>query len=460
MDQGFRINWLNIIFNFEFQAYLDIDLLKEVSLSSKLAREKLKPLVFKNLRLSKYSYDWGDNNIVSSYYDYVNGDQIRISRSKSSKIPNVNNILKNISENLKDLGKFSQSLHIEELSRPGILLFPVVDLFDSLTVLKCNGCDIPFNKFAKLGELMSSLTEISLSNVYLTKLKAENFSPKQYIFPHSLRYLNITDCYVVASNLLLDPYEYLYNNDDSQRTSNCFALPEVSIPNLTKLKFCCSKNKNRGLKKFLKLNPNLESLTLVSFNFNLVNNLGALKNLQVTKMTSFKDSIEYLELDSIKKLEFCDIKESDYDNIKKLCTLCPNLEYLSIVIYSGNDYQSVIDDFLGPLVSNLSKLRTLKFKLLTHQIHTNSYGLNMAVMSTVESLDIDKILNVEELIVIASGVGILNIKFENCSKVKRLRLESNTIEINNDDFKKKFDNYSNWLFKFNSYSVKGYNLLK
>ncbi|KXN67405.1 hypothetical protein CONCODRAFT_72983 [Conidiobolus coronatus NRRL 28638] len=460
MDYNFRINWLNIVFNFEFQSYLDIELLKEISLTSKLAREKLKPLVFKNLRLSKYNFDWGANNIVSSYYSYANGDQIKVTRSKSSKISNVNKILNNIAEDLKDAKKFSQSLHIEELSRPGVLLFPVVGLFDSLTVLKCNDCDIPFIKFIKLGELIPSLTNISLSNVNLTKLKAENFSPKQYTFPPNLIHLNITDCCVISSNLLLDPYEYLYNNDNSQRTSNCFALPEVSIPNLKKLTFCCNKKKNKGLKKFLELHPNLDSLTLGSFNFKLVNNLGALKNLQITKMSSFKDNIEYLKLDSIKKLGFFDIQVSDYANIKKLCTLCPNLEYLNVVIYSTNDYQNAIDGFLGSLVSNLSKLRTLKFKLLTYQIHTNNYGRNMVVMNTAENLDINKISNVEELIVVANGSAILNIKFENCSKLKRLRLESNNIRVDGDDFRQKFENYGSWAFKFNGYSINGYNLLK
>jgi hypothetical protein len=50
-----ELNWLNVIFNKEFQNSLDIKDFKEISLVSRVVREKLTPSLFSNLQLSQDS---------------------------------------------------------------------------------------------------------------------------------------------------------------------------------------------------------------------------------------------------------------------------------------------------------------------------------------------------------------------------------------------------------------------
>jgi hypothetical protein len=54
MDKNNDINWLNVIIDSKFQRYLDLKLLKEISMISKLTRKKLYSLLFKNLELKLY----------------------------------------------------------------------------------------------------------------------------------------------------------------------------------------------------------------------------------------------------------------------------------------------------------------------------------------------------------------------------------------------------------------------
>jgi hypothetical protein len=50
-DNNKNINWLNIILNTKFQNTVQLRTLVEVSMVSRIAREKLKPLVFKRIRI-------------------------------------------------------------------------------------------------------------------------------------------------------------------------------------------------------------------------------------------------------------------------------------------------------------------------------------------------------------------------------------------------------------------------
>ncbi|KXN66811.1 hypothetical protein CONCODRAFT_11252, partial [Conidiobolus coronatus NRRL 28638] len=61
MDNNKNNNWLNVILNTEFQNKVQIKTLVEVSMVSKLAREKLKPAVFKSIKIHAMSIKFNLN---------------------------------------------------------------------------------------------------------------------------------------------------------------------------------------------------------------------------------------------------------------------------------------------------------------------------------------------------------------------------------------------------------------
>ncbi|KXN64750.1 hypothetical protein CONCODRAFT_21020 [Conidiobolus coronatus NRRL 28638] len=78
MSENKRINLHDIIFNVEFQNHLDFFDRNEISMVSKLAREKLKPIVFKrvaihsaNIKLHSNVFSMVfDNQDSETEYDY------------------------------------------------------------------------------------------------------------------------------------------------------------------------------------------------------------------------------------------------------------------------------------------------------------------------------------------------------------------------------------------------------
>jgi hypothetical protein len=65
-ENFFKINWLNIISNKEFQIFLNRNILRELSMLSKLVRIKLSPKIFDFIKLDK-KYDYSIGALTSDY---------------------------------------------------------------------------------------------------------------------------------------------------------------------------------------------------------------------------------------------------------------------------------------------------------------------------------------------------------------------------------------------------------
>ncbi|KXN70573.1 hypothetical protein CONCODRAFT_17497 [Conidiobolus coronatus NRRL 28638] len=441
-----KINWLNIIFSKDFLDYLELETLKEVSLTSKLVREKINPRLFKKVMLSSniFEFEFKDNIFIECINQYLypesyNGTSIDGYNHLNSL--SVENGLNDYICTLNDIKKFVKSLYYEDAKKSEYYLFPIVNIFDNLTFLRLDCCIVPFAAFYKLDETLVSLKNLEINHVTLYKLPDDNINSDQITLPSNLSCLDFRYCMLASSKLLFDPYKFILNQN---LHDNCgkFNLPVISLPSLKKLAYFNYEDVYEEVESFLAINPNLESLIIESFDLNLIKELNSLKCLELDTISQLNTDSQIPSLEYIERLSVNIVNPECYEKIKLLCLLCLNLEYLSFYMGDSEYVKDSIDNFLLPLASSLPLLKTLK----------------LVFGSSKDDLDFSMFTNIESLIIDTESFTILDLNFETCAKLKKIEFISYLGEVNTQEFKDKFDSYKNWIFKFYSNTIKGYRI--
>ncbi|KXN66077.1 hypothetical protein CONCODRAFT_20433 [Conidiobolus coronatus NRRL 28638] len=382
-DNDKKINWLDIILNAEFQNAVQFKTLVEVSMVSKLAREKLKPVVFKRIGIFVKDTKFDSNvlsidieqhfNISQFYSEYFKMDTNKIAKSIEFDYHSLKEIHSGIVQGsfndygvaLKDIKKHSNNFYLGKARNVGYYLYPLINGFDNLTSLTINDCNIPFTAFSDIGKALSNLNKLGLYSVNLVKLYSDIITSGDISFPANLTSLMIFHIQIATTDLLLDPIEYLLNTKTDNYTYEHFVLPKLTFPILKRLNYAPSKilpntNSNLGLEEFLNANPKLESLNIMKYNLKMNSSLNSLKFLEVDDNICFNSITNISSLDNINNLTFNIHSFDNTANFSKLCRLCPNLVELSLFKSGFLDYpQALIDKFLTPALPNLFKLKTL-----------------------------------------------------------------------------------------------------
>ncbi|KXN66685.1 hypothetical protein CONCODRAFT_73517 [Conidiobolus coronatus NRRL 28638] len=445
MDKNCKINWLYIISIKEFQNNLNLNLLKEISMVSKLTRDKLNPLLFKNLKLSLVSIKF-DSNVINMAYDMQHGySTYDYSALRDENNGSIENSLNEYINAIDDIKKYTKSFYLTYNQRVGYYLYPIVKVFDNLTELKIFICDFPFGALVGIGKTLPNLNRLEMQGVNLVKSTNDTISESNIAFPPKLSYMKLFSLRVTSSTLLYDPYEYLFNFEDHEYFYEHFTLPKISIPSLKRLDFKPKDDENHRIEEFLEANPNVESLLTRDYKLNVSNSLNALKSLDIDECISFNNIDQDFRLNSINSLILSTRNFSNSENIIKLCQLCPNLANLSIsFLRIISNLQPIIDNFLVPISSNLNNLKSLAL-------------FNVIFDTNGHTLDFSKLAHIKKLLINLNYGSVLNIKFDNCKSLKIIELLCFEDSFT-DEFKMNLNQHNNWKFKFSKYGVKGYKI--
>ncbi|KXN66816.1 hypothetical protein CONCODRAFT_20022 [Conidiobolus coronatus NRRL 28638] len=445
----------------EFQVNLDIGSFKEVSLISRLVREKLKPLLFENIALSAHDFNFVKNNRSKDFFIHLFNTQlcslVTIEAKTLRKNLCIDDGVKDIEHSLNGIKKFTKSIYFEDLRRSGFYLFRLVYNIDILTVLKLRSCVIQFNEISKIGEIIPNLKRIELDNVYFVKSPSGNNSHDELAFPTNLYHLEIIFCKIIYNVELSDPYEFLFNNEFAEANRFNFPLPKVHIPSLKDLVYYTDDKENTGLLKFIETNPNLESLNIGSFDYTLINGFSNIKNLEFNYLTISNTGYSFPPLKSTINLKINIIDFEYYEDVKIFCSSCLNLEYLYFKMSKHENFQTSIEGFIEPTLFNLFKLKTFEL-VINSNWYISSDDESQTNVNNEESIDISKLSNIETLILETDASTILNLKFANSKTLKKVIFSSSDDEFITQEFKNKYNSYKNWKFKFFEHSIKGYKL--
>jgi hypothetical protein len=453
-----KLNWLNVILNEEFQSYLDMNTLKELSSASKLIRFKLIPRLFHCVKLQRFTS-------FSTRWFKKNEDRIELcelARSVSSKEKKslrdlfFPKILGSLVFGSSNINRFISSLNLAYLDFHGYYLFEIFKNFNNLTILKLKDCITAYSNITNLGKLYPKLENVELDEVLLVKLVTDSDASKDFIFPSNLKSLYISDVDVTEKDDLFDPCKSsLFDVHDAR--SYRFKLPKISITSLKKLSYMDPYKYSKDIEQFLIVNPNLESLSLKYFYFSKVYNFKSLIFLETDYLYNFNNEFNLPIQENIK--QFRGVYEYEDYKIPKLINLMPNLEKLNLYInVSRIHLQLSFNKFLLPYCSNLPNLKSLYL-----EIDIRKYCL----------LDINEFHYIENIVFELHGTGMLNVEFEDCKNLKYVGFK--LVEYDFDEeirrfiilhnkgrllgkYKELYDNIDNWRFYYYMGSIKGYKL--
>jgi hypothetical protein len=443
INSNLKINWLNIIFNDDLLECLELESIKEISLVSKLVREKLKPRLFKYLELSANNYDFKFKNNI--FIEYIQGylNRVPINRTYNNakidqKIALIESGIGEFNCSVLNIKKFVKSFRLSDTHKAGYYLFHLSTIFINLTNLNLRSCIIPYNEFSKLGESLQSLKSIQLTQVNLAKVLDDDLNQHTFKFSPYLDTLEVYQCCVINLQLLSDPNELIFI-ENTRIMYSYFDLPMVSVPSLKRLTFFGNGLADNGYKTFLDSNPSLVSLKVEYLDLSVIKNLRSLNSLEIGTVTKIDSMIQSHALECVKVLKINNLCTIYYQNIERLCLLCCNLEYLKFsVSYEG--FQHAINGYLERIVSKLQKLKTF------HLLFSHIEG---------ENLDISIFSNLESIIIESESSTLMNLNFEVCEKIKNIKLISINSKIDIQQFKDKFSSYDNWDWNFSFYIIKG-----
>jgi hypothetical protein len=463
MDNNKNINWLNIILNTDFQNAVQVKTLVEISMVSKLVREKLKPIIFKSIEIIARNIKF-ESNVFSiaikqvEYYKFrsnfanivFDGQEILPEFDyQALKEKHKGSIQESYNEYdiaLKFIKKFSKHFRLEEAKSAGYYLYPIINGFENLTSLDIVGCNIPFTTFADIGKLLPKVNKLKMSTVNLVKSSTDIIESTDIYYPPKLTNLTIEVIQVVTTDLLMDPYEYLFNTKANNYSYEHFIMPNHPLPFLKRFRYRPSSRikgfyirENLGVEEFLDANPKLEILTVSDYNLKMNSSLSSLKYLHVEDYICFNSISNISNLDSIDTLIFCLNKFENTKNFMKLCKLCNNLVELflyKIGLYTN--HQALIDDFLIPALPNLSKLKILKLSYIYNSQFPKIF-------------DFTKFTQIEELELLEFG-SISNIKFDSCKSLKRVKFY---FQEDSSKYMEELSNYEGWTFKCEGHKIFG-----
>jgi hypothetical protein len=452
-DSG-EIKWEDILITNEFQAFLQFEDLKEISLASKLLRLKLKPKLFANIIINGKKFDRrfiNDKNLIYEYFEFfryiMSWKNIEEYEDSHCKELELEPAYKEFEDQVLGFKHLVKSLNLVELGRAGYYLFSLAKLFRNLNTLIILNCTVSLSGFDDLLNSLDKLASIELTYTNFTKFPTEKLKLEDIQFPKTLTNLSVHECHLGENGLLSNPYDFLFDKVYSGKI-NDFILPSTSIPSLKNLSFLPHYYCDNGLNEFLEANNQLEfiyfkSSTLDQVKIDYFQKSKALRKLEIVCESEVFNEVNIPTLSSIEELEIQYLCTEVFSIIKDLCLSSENLKKLSLIFNVYDDFFNMVNRLLSDIIANSHNL-----KELTLWIFGDFEG----------AIDLKKLNNIEVLNIQANLVTLLNIEFNKSNSLKKVNLGYNETDTELGIVKEKFGKIQGWKFDVSEGSVEGVKL--
>jgi hypothetical protein len=268
------IDWAWVLINLPIFRYFDRYEALDLSLSNKNIREKLYPLIFKQMEINSRVLERYPNYFnQTKYFQFDNLSYME--KINKFKKYGLNNQLafKEIQidpfiETAKDTLR-SASIHCKSLKlffawgianeRVSFFIFPLFEKFYNLNKLALDICKIPFIKLSNLLTKLENLEILSIERVSLMLVKSENTNLSLFLqFPKSLKELTYIGVFLGFSPSYQDSSLLVLKEPWVRHETVRLKLMPQSLPNLKLLKFLDPNPDTGRMREFIALNPNVE----------------------------------------------------------------------------------------------------------------------------------------------------------------------------------------------------------
>ncbi|KXN65515.1 hypothetical protein CONCODRAFT_20691 [Conidiobolus coronatus NRRL 28638] len=424
------INWNLILQKPEFYEYLPIPDIIQLSFANKLIRDRLKCILFSHFNITRYFNEFKDKTEKDMESMGIESNQSLMDRYLCETKLSLLNLPHK---------RFIKQLIYNEITPLGFINLSVIEVFSSLINLEFIKIKVPFESILMIFNKLNSLQYLNLHLVSIIKLKNDNYSGSDLIFPPSLKTLKFSNLNLIVSKL--DYYPNLLNYDnalDIESTREIYIQPQ-SLPNLQS--FCYFPKISKSLAEntqnylnFLNLNKNLRVLETLPkyFDIEIVKGLNDINKLTKLKLDQFfKHSkipnASYPKLNSVSHLSLkLNFNSAKY--FEEVCKLFPNVKTLSIY----RSYMRI--EIFGVISYNFIKLTSLTLK--------SSEGLPIRVYRT------EKFPNLKSIFIYTRLYSYYELSgFDRFPKLTRITIEwSNSHGYNEATLKKNYDKYPKWKY--------------
>jgi hypothetical protein len=371
-------DWPKVLSFEELTQFIDRKYLVELSLTNHILRDKLSPLIFRSISLSSYSIvdhltsPNGNNSYsqaLEEYIEYNSGVfEYNYDKPKSKDLEH-DSMAKILGDSLLRIKKHVKSFKLDQLFSSCCFAFPLVYDFINLEKLEIYCSSIYYNDLINLGDKFEKLKDLILIATLMF-----NYSKKTEVsmfnLPKTLESIEMLQCKKYRSSStdsIIDNDSHISNNT----ASRIEMLFPIHIPSLKRLRICNFKYFEDYLKTYLKLNPQLEALEIIS-DFAaqdqvdyIANECPNLTELYISHSLRDYEELSIPTFHYIKKLKFGDFGLNNFVILQKLCENCPELDHLVLNI-NEDAYSKELDKFLKTSAPRLQKLNTLEVNILSH----------------------------------------------------------------------------------------------
>jgi hypothetical protein len=379
------IEWERAFILFEFQQYLDISNLLEVSLINRYLREKMKKTIFKVIKLN-FSNVYNFPEYFTPHRFEIEGENLTELEKSNFKCSRIDPSVAKLASEIDKYSSYFKSLQFNHLDNAGYFVIPIIERFSHLSSLNIHKCYINLSVFNKLMLKLNKLLHLRLYDLKFMKLPSEGHIERETQFPATLKELHLGDLYLSTTNSLNNPYDLLYSYD-IQIEEEDYHLPPQRFIEIKKLGLYRYFKDQRYISSLLNLNPQLSTIALPLQFYTievakLLSNSKNIKNMTidiVNEEQSYSPQIELPCLDSLSSLSVPYMFKEEFPKFYQIISSCPNLTKLDIEV----------NNFRVELINTLSrKLKHLKILKLIVQGYGES-ELDFALFSNIEVLEFD-----------------------------------------------------------------------
>ncbi|KXN65489.1 hypothetical protein CONCODRAFT_74255 [Conidiobolus coronatus NRRL 28638] len=327
-----KVDWENVLIIKEYQKYLHITDIIEISLLSKLIRQKLKLRLFESIKFNGRQFEKYFNSrdsLILGSFEFIKHYEMYFTVIGFDKSPytglKAEDALQELEDDLINVKSSVKSFEFSYTSRIGYYLFPLLYIFDNLTRLKIFDCIIPLAEFCKLLKCLK-LENLDIVDSSFTKHPNEELTTEDIRFPNTLKVLSISTCNFCSDSFLLTLQKYLFGKANCNNISD-FKFPSAKIPSLVSFALKTIYSGDYGASQFLLNNPQLEHLKIESdhldqVKFDYISKSKTIKNLELICTTIEHHQIAIStpppKLESIKELRFYNVSDEIYYILKDI----------------------------------------------------------------------------------------------------------------------------------------------
>ncbi|KXN66931.1 hypothetical protein CONCODRAFT_11099 [Conidiobolus coronatus NRRL 28638] len=324
------IQWELVFLFQEIKDKLSLYDLIEVSILSKLLRDKFKPLIFTCIEINEqklsnrcnYFIDKDGNLPVinSSVIDRFLGTSKVFNSEIEFKAAKINPFTNSIKIEFNSYCQYSKEIILINIGKPCFYIFPLISLFINLTKLKLVECTVSIKDFNICISELKNIEVLELVKAEFIETTEKDTIVKSIKLPVNIKELSWFD------NILTSPFDqslaYEFLSKRISISSVKFDPPAIHYQELKKLKPPFNVKHPLFLIPFLQINPQLTSISVPYDNI----------NVSLIKYLSTNPTITELCL--------------DFQNIKRFrpMNFNPNLPYIKtlyLLNFNVNHYDSV-----------------------------------------------------------------------------------------------------------------------